>query len=117
MVGPQCEHDAANATFDVLAHHRRRYVLQCLHEFENPIPISELADEVAVREYETSLAEISAERLDRVGISLHHVHVPKLVEEGYVRYDREQSQVTLEEPAVQLEQLRAYIRYNRAVML
>lgn len=114
MVGPRQVHETANNTLEILAHHRRRYALQCLRKCENPIALADLADEVASREYDEPLAELSAETVKRVYLSLYHTHIPKLADEGFVQYNQEPDSVTVGEHVEQFEQLRAYLKANRA---
>ena len=85
----------ADTVFDVLAHHRRRTALSVLIDHENPITLADLADEVAVREHDASIDEVPAEDVMQLYLSLYHAHVPKLAEEGFVRYDQERDLVEL----------------------
>lgn len=105
MVGPERADDTTTTAFEILAHHRRRDALQCLREFENPLALADLADEVAVRECEAPLPEIAPETVKRVYLSLYHVHIPKLVDGEYAEYDQERNTVALRENAAQLEPL------------
>lgn len=84
-----------NTILGALAHQRRRYALQCLGEYENPMALADLADEVAVRENEVSLPEISAEQVKRIYLSLYHAHIPKLEEAALVQYRQDRDQVRL----------------------
>lgn len=115
MVGPQYAHEAANDAFDVLGHHRRRYALQCLREYENPMALADLADEVAVREYDAPLPEIDAETVKEVYVSLYHAHIPKLADADHVLYYQGRDSVALTDHAEQFDQLRAYLEQNQAV--
>lgn len=84
-----------DAFYDVLADRRRRYVVESLGECQTPMALTDLADEVAKRERAAPLAEISAEERERVSISLHHVHLPKLVDCDVVEYAQERREVAL----------------------
>lgn len=68
---------------------RRRYALACLREYADAISLPDLADEVAVREYETVLPEIPPETVRDVYMNLYYTHVPVLEEAGLVRYQQE----------------------------
>ncbi|AGB30511.1 hypothetical protein C488_07117 [Natrinema pellirubrum DSM 15624] len=114
MVGPKDAHDTANDAFDVLSHHRRRYALQCLREYETPLALADLADEVAVREHDRPLPEISAEAVKRIYVSLYHTHVPKLADADYVRYSQERDEVALLDHVARLEQRRRYLVAERS---
>lgn len=85
--------------FDVLSHARRRSVLYCLRQYENPMALADLADEVAVRENETVVADVPNEEVTRIYTSLYHSHVPKLENVGLVEYDQDRDTVALVEHA------------------
>lgn len=93
----------ADELFDALSHQRRRYAISCLDEHERPLSLPDLADEVAVREYETTITDISAEEVKRVYASLWHSHIPKLESIGIVAYDQESDMVTLSEEFARIE--------------
>lgn len=78
---------------DLLAHPHRRAVLACLAHHQTPIALADLADEVAVQEYDTRLAAIPAETVKRTYLSLYHTHIPKLEVAGLVTYNQDQDQV------------------------
>ncbi|WP_218153762.1 DUF7344 domain-containing protein [Halopelagius inordinatus] len=85
--------------FGVLAKRRRRVALRCLVAYDTPMTLADLADEVAVREREATLAQIPADDVMQVYLSLYHAHVPKLGDAGFVEYSQEQDLVRLtEEP-------------------
>ena len=69
----------AETVFEVLAHKERSMALKYLQEY-GASSLSTVAEEVA-KKGERSNAS------DRLAISLHHVHIPKLVAAGLVRYD------------------------------
>lgn len=87
--------DALDAIFDVLSNRRRRHVLRCLDEYDDPMALADLADEVAVREHGTALTEISAEEVKRIYVSLYHSHVPRLEDAGVVEYNQDRDLVAL----------------------
>lgn len=114
MVGT-CADEPANSVFELLSHHRRRYALECLREYENPLPLADLADEVAVRERDAPLPEISPEAVKRIYLSLYHVHIPKLADAAYVHYSQERDAVSLREHSERSEQLRAQLEVSCSV--
>lgn len=69
----------------LLAAERRRLVLDVLEQGSTPVELQELAVEVAARE--AASGQPDAETVERVSVSLHHVHLPKLAEHGVVDYD------------------------------
>ncbi|MFC6826294.1 DUF7344 domain-containing protein [Halopelagius fulvigenes] len=86
-----------DSLFDVLTDQRRRFALRCLSEYDTPMTLADLADEVAVREQEQPLTEIPAEDVMQVYLSLYHAHIPKLVDVGVAEYSQEQDLVYYEE--------------------
>ncbi len=94
--------DALDAYFTVLSNQRRRHVVDCLQEHRNPMALSDLADEVAVREHDSPVTEIPAEEVSEIQISLYHVHVPKMEDAGLVDYDQDDDLVTLVEDGQEL---------------
>ncbi|WP_225333321.1 DUF7344 domain-containing protein [Halomicrobium urmianum] len=87
--------DALDTYFTVLSNQRRRRVLDCLREYETPIALADLADEVAVREYDSPVTEIPAEEVKEIYVSLYHVHVPRIADADLIEYDQEDDLVTL----------------------
>ncbi|XVH32116.1 DUF7344 domain-containing protein [Haloferacaceae archaeon DSL9] len=79
----------------VLSNRRRRYALRCLCRYQNPLPLADVAEEVAALEYDERVAEMSPETLKRVYMSLYHTHLPKMVEANLVEYDQERDSVAL----------------------
>lgn len=89
--------------FDVLSDRRRRTALEVLIAHEVPLALADLADEVAVREHEARITEISEETVRDVYLSLYHKHVPKLREANVVRYDQDRDLVALTDHADHVE--------------
>lgn len=84
-----------DAVFDVLANSRRRIALQCLSE-HSEITLPDLAEEVAVREFQNRIQDIPAEKVRDVYFSLYHTHIPKLSAVGFVEYHQDQDAVVYE---------------------
>lgn len=93
-----------NTIFEMFAHHRRRYALRGLRMHDTPMTLADLADEVAIRENEAPIAEISPEAVKCVYLSLYHTHIPKLEDSDFVRYDQELDSVALSERVERVEQ-------------
>lgn len=89
--------DSLDTYFAILSDQRRRRIIDCLREYRNPMALSDLADEVAVREYDTRITEIPAEKVKQIYTSLYHVHVPKMEDAGLVEYDQDTDLVALSE--------------------
>lgn len=77
-----------DTVLEALANSRRRRALQCLHSHEE-LTLPDLAEEVAVREADTPLPDLDAERVSKIYFSLYHTHVPKLVAADLVRYNQD----------------------------
>ncbi|WP_207591731.1 DUF7344 domain-containing protein [Halomontanus rarus] len=93
-----------DAIFEMFAHHRRRYALRGLRMHDNPMALADLADEVAIRENEAPITEISPEAVKRIYLSLYHTHIPKLEDAGFVQYDQDRDSVVLSGRVEQVEQ-------------
>lgn len=83
-------------------HRYRRYLLRSLADRESSLSLADLAFDVAAREHEASVGDVSEDRVEAIRQELHHLHVPKLDELGFVDYDRERRVVTLAEQTDQL---------------
>ncbi|WP_323190167.1 hypothetical protein [Halostella sp. PRR32] len=88
-------HGDVDAVFECLSHTRRRYAIRCLREYEEPMALADLADEIAVRENGSPITEIPADDVKRIYLSLYHNHLPKLDSAGIARYDQEGDMVRL----------------------
>lgn len=99
-----------DTVFALLSSRRRRYVLECLREFDEPLALADLADEVATRESDAPITEIPAESVKRIYMKLYHAHVPRLVDEGVVAYDQRRDTV---EPLAPVDQFAAYLELAR----
>lgn len=89
--------------FELLSHHRRRYVIECLDRYGSPMSLPDLADECIVMEHQTALDDIPAETVKRMYMSLYHCHIPKLEKDNAVEYDQESDSVAVGPTATQLE--------------
>lgn len=64
---------------------RRRYALDALAEYDDPVDLEELAEAVAAREDDLDESEPSVR--SAMATALHHIHLPKLADAGVVEYD------------------------------
>jgi hypothetical protein len=80
--------------FDVLQNQRRRYVLQYLERFDEPVPLSDLATQVAAWEYQIPVEEVSNDQKKRVYTTLQQTHLDRMEEAGIVEYDHEENLIT-----------------------
>lgn len=78
---------------DCLANTRRRVLLARLDDNRTPISGCELARLVAASETTAPEDGLPTERIQRVYLSLHHGHLPKLAAADVVDYDEETHRV------------------------
>lgn len=78
-----------DVAFDLLSNARRRFVLRQLQEGPDPIELGDLAGELAAKENDVSVGELSAQQRKRTYVSLYQTHIPKMVEAGVIEYDRD----------------------------
>jgi len=93
-----------DVVFDILSSARRRYVLYLLRTESTPIELTDLAEQVAAWENDTTVEELTKQQRKRVYVSLYQTHVPKLEDAGLVDYDQETGDVQLTETADDVDQ-------------
>lgn len=71
--------------YDLLTADRRRVALEVLSETGAPVDLDEVATEVAVRERGDDSPPNGV--VERIAVSLHHVHLPRMADLGVVDYD------------------------------
>ncbi|KZN23573.1 MULTISPECIES: hypothetical protein [unclassified Haladaptatus] len=89
--------------FEVLKSPRRRYALYYLRREGGIVELSDLTDQVAVWENDTTLSGLTSEQRKRVYISLYQTHLPKLDDAGIVEYDRDEGEISLSRRARELD--------------
>ena len=77
--------------YRILAAERRRVALEVLADCRLPVSLAELATDVAAREGDADAADGSA--VERVAITFHHHHLPKMHDAGVLDYDPDSKQV------------------------
>lgn len=92
-----------DAVSDLLSCRRRRYVVECLNQFDAPISLADLADECVEMEHGTCLESIPAETVMQTYMSLYHAHIPELADAHIVQYDQESDSVALGPNVSQIE--------------
>jgi len=86
--------------FDALADRRRRQLLvDLLHHEPRPVPTLSDASRELLGANESLLGEFLAgnreiDDADKTAVRMYHVHLPKLVEYGYVEWDRDADAVS-----------------------
>ncbi|MBX0294605.1 DUF7344 domain-containing protein [Haloarcula nitratireducens] len=78
-------HLSANERYLLLASDRRRVLLDALKETTVPTALSSLATEVAAREEGVDAGDDEA--VERVAVTLHHNHLPRMEDADLLRYD------------------------------
>jgi len=68
-------------------------VLEVLEERNTDIQLGELASEVA--KLDGALDAASPEKVDRVQVRLHHMHLPKMEELGVLTYEPESHRISV----------------------
>lgn len=80
--------------YDLLSNHRRRYVIHFCKEAEEPLTLSDLAERVAAREQDKSVAELTSAERKRVYTSLQQTHLDRLADAGMIDYDGDEVELT-----------------------
>ena len=89
--------------FDVLKNRRRRYALHYMRHADDSVQLSELAEQVAAWENDTTVGAISAAERKRVYTALYQSHLPKLDDAAIVDYNQNRGIVELSDAAEQLD--------------
>lgn len=76
----------------LLSAERRRLVLTILTEQTTPIELADLAAEIAAQKESDDAT--SEETLNRIQVTLHHTHLPKMDDLGVIDYDANSRRVT-----------------------
>lgn len=96
------EDSSADEILDLIANQRRREVLDVLLTHDWLLTTNDIRNEVVEREHGTVITEIPSEEVKKVHISLNHVHIPKLAEDGLINYDSDRGLI---EPTEKLSEL------------
>ena len=92
--------------FHILQTNRRRDAISYLLDREGPVKMGEIAEHVAAKEHETTLAELTSTQRQRVYIPLYQSHLPKLDSKGVIEYDKSRGIVR---PTDRIEIFRPFI--------
>lgn len=87
--------------FTVLSDERRRLILEYLLEGPSPATVSELVDHLVTAELNGH--EHPDDLRDRIAVSLHHVHLPKLADSNLVDFDPEREEIDAREAVSAVE--------------
>lgn len=94
------EEFSRDTTLDVLSNRRRRFTIHFLKQQpRGSADVSELSDRVASWENDKAVDELTHSERKRVRNALQQFHLPKMVEEGFVEYERDAGLVELTDRA------------------
>lgn len=82
--------ESLDQIFDLLTKERRRYALYYLEQQDDPVPVDEVAEQVAEWETNGATTSIPEEKFRNIELSLQHTDLPKASETEYIRYNREE---------------------------
>ncbi|MFD1514952.1 DUF7344 domain-containing protein [Halomarina rubra] len=99
-VSPLSSETESGGRLDVFADGRRRRALAYLAECDAPVSFDELVVAIAASETQSAPDTLAEDATKPVAIALHHVHLPKLLHEGYVRADADGLVLDVEETAL-----------------
>jgi len=83
-----------DSVLDLCRHQHRRIVLGVLAAERESLALEELTEAVLEYNHGTPIAEVSADVVGDVRLTLHHEHLPRLAAEGLIDYDPETQVVT-----------------------
>ena len=81
---------------DLLADKQRRLLLQYLYQQTQLCQVEELGDHLLTKYTEEDSSQSNSER-QRITLSLHHIHLPKLADASLVTWDSDDGTVSLTE--------------------
>jgi len=79
----------------VLQNRRRRRVLDLLREGDGSATLSELAENIAAEEHDTTVDALRSDERKRVYIALYQGHLPKMDDAGVLDFDADRGTVVL----------------------
>ena len=103
---------ASNYIYEALCHPRRRYLCSSLPG-DTKWSVTELATKIAAWESDIVEDEVSDHQRERVTVSLHHAHIPQVVDGGGINYCEASEEIT---PAENAERVLAALRGIRATL-
>ncbi|WP_323172235.1 hypothetical protein [Natrialba sp. PRR66] len=92
--------------FHILQTSRRREAIRYMLAANESVKMGNLAEHVAAREHETTVAKLSSTQRQRVYIPLYQSHLPKLDKAGVIDYNKSRGIVS---PGDHLEIFRPYL--------
>ncbi|KTG30384.1 hypothetical protein AUR66_08120 [Haloferax profundi] len=77
-----------------MSNHRRRYTIHYCKQVEGPIPLSDLAEQVAAWEKDKTISELRSAERKTVYTSLQQTHLPRLERAGIITYEDGEVELT-----------------------
>lgn len=91
MMNRQSPHVAGELALDdvitCLSNERRRHTIELLHAHGEPLSLSEIAERVAVRQYDVEHHALTSKQRKCVYTGLYQAHMQKLTQVDAVRFD------------------------------
>lgn len=91
--------------FHLLRNSRRRAAVRYLRGREGPVPMRDVAEQVAAWEHDTTVSGLSSDERQRVYVALYQSHLDTLADAGVIEYDKPRGVV---EPRPLLDRVAAY---------
>lgn len=82
---------------DVLANDRRRFLIAYLQDRTRPAAVADVATELTKWEWDADNEHIPKDDIFSRYISLHHIHIPKMSEVGFIEWNHERNTIALGE--------------------
>lgn len=79
-------------------------MLYYLRKSDEPVKLTDLAEQVAAWENETEPDQITEQERKRVYVSLYQTHIPRLDEVGVVEYDKDSGEIELASDASHIDE-------------
>jgi len=80
--------------FSLLSNHRRRHTIRICEKRNEPVSLSELAEQIAAWEQDKAIEQITSAERKRVYTSLQQTHLDRLEEAGMIRYETDEIELT-----------------------
>lgn len=120
--------DTADNTLDlvfgILKNSRRRLVLEYLHDADDEVTLSNLAEHIAAIENDTTPERLTSSERKRVYVGLYQCHLPKMDDAGAIDYNQQRGLIRRTEQTAAFEaylqdgsddQSRRWYRYYGAI--
>ncbi|ELY96599.1 hypothetical protein C482_15773 [Natrialba chahannaoensis JCM 10990] len=95
--------------FHILQTSRRREAIRYVLNSEGTVKMGALAEHVAAREHDTTVAKLTSTQRQRVYIPLYQSHLPKLDKAGVIEYNKSRGII---HPGEHLETFRPYLEVS-----